>query len=302
MNSKGFALSELLIALFLGSVLSALAVSVFLQNVRSQADRSMQQNMMQDAQLALDILQFELRMAGFSAHQIVQVESTAICSGNYQWIMDVNHGLDLAVNAQESLRGTKLNGNCLTLKPVANTDVLIIRRLGNQAKAFNETLAEAWYFLQKNNPEESRFVYLSAWPNDGTITLDDKLWAVESRIFYVRGYSVQGDNIPSLIMVTPTKTGFQQQVLIENVEALQFEWVIQQENSYQVIRKPTLEQLNHASLARIFLLMRYGGKQVQDSDQTPFLLAENQAFPVADSQYWHRLLVSSVKLRNRGME
>lgn len=300
MKQHGLSLLELLISLALGATLSLAFTQLYLQSQQQQRYALAMVEVHENAQLALDILQYELRMAGFSKGATVQAYSASDCADEKSWLLDFSTGVDIQANTDHSIFGVPMATSCLRIPFVEHSDVLWIRRLASRPVIQAEDFNQAWYWLETHQPSESHFAYLESWPRADQLATIKNLWPVHSRIYYVRGYSVRGDKIPSLVMVTPTRTGFQQQVLIEGVESMQLQWQVKEGEHWQLYRRANQEQLQAAVLARVYLLLRHRHPLKEKSSNTHYLLADSQAIRVDDQRYYRQVFSQSVMLRNHG--
>lgn len=302
-RQKGLTLTELLISMALASIISLGLSVIYLESRKQQQQELAVLEVYENGQLALDILQHELRMAGFAVQKTPVLAQHLSCEDARLWLMDFSRGVDVQANANQSVYGVPMNHVCLSVKPVAGSDVLWIHRLAEQPLLEAQTLPQAWYVMQSydasGKPEQSRLMYLSEWPDE--IEAGAELWPLQSRIYYVRDYSVAGDSIPALVMVTPAADGFQHQVLIEGVEQLQLEWLIRlPDQTMQAVRTPTAQQLDNTVLARIYLLVRHRLPLADALAEKHYRLAGDAFHQPHDSRYIRQVFSSSVMLRNHG--
>lgn len=302
MRQKGFSLLELLVSLALAASLSAAFTRLYLQSQKQQQHSLAVTEVYENAQLAMDILQYELRMAGFSKGAQVQAYSGRNCPDEKAWLLDFTTGIDTQANTAFSVFGVPMNTSCLKIAFVEGSDVLWIRRLASQAIQSEDAFYEAWYWLEKHHQADSQFAYLDTWPTAAQLATIKQLWPVHSRIYYVRSYSVKGDNTPSLVVVKPTPTGFKHQVLIEGVESLQLQWQVKDNQHWQLHRPPSKAQLQQAVLARIYLLVRNRRPLQGINSDADYVLADSKAIDVDDRRYYRQLFMQSVMLRNHGVD
>lgn len=293
-REQGISLVNLLVSLALSASLLLLLSQLLQQAFHSQ--RALQQRVLlqEDAQLSLQVLAQELRLAGFSANTQPVTIPLDHCNESKDWILDLQMGVDTNSSENLSVLGVNLR-ECLNIVAREGTDVLFIRRLAASPQQVGQSFAKSWYLLKKGQLSESYFIYLEHWPAD-LLGAGDSLWKLESKAFYVRDYSRLGDTIPSLVMVSSNTTGFDHQVLVEHVEALQLQWLIQQEEgSFYLKRHINAEELNRSVLLRLHLLMR-AGKAGESQAISSIELAEN--YPLEHPEFSYQYFVSSVYLRN----
>lgn len=300
MKQQGLSLLELLISLSLAAALSVAFVRLYLQSQQQQQHTLAMAEVHENAQLALEILQYELRMAGFSKGAEKQIYNASHCAAEKAWLLDFSTGVDVQANAQRSVFGVPMNTTCLKIAFVEHSDVLWIRRLASQPIDTEKDFYESWYFLEQYNSADSHFAYLDVWPTNEQRANIRHLWPVHSRIYYVRGYSVKGDDIPALVVVKPTPSGFQQQVLIEGIESLQLQWQVKDSERWQLYRQVNETQLQHAVLARIYLLVRHRTPLQGINSESHYRLADSTVLAVDDRRYYRQVFSQSVMLRNHG--
>lgn len=295
MHQQGMGLVNLLVSLALSASLLTMLFQLWQQSQQLQHTQHMRLQIQEDAQLILQSLMQELRLSGFSANSEVAAASVDDCPTSKQWIMQLEQAVDTQADISNSVFGVALE-NCLDLSVRQGSDILFIRRLSAQPQQA-QGFVKSWYLLKKAQANESRYVFLERWPTD-LLTADDSLWRVESKLFYVRDYSVRGDNTPSLVMATANATGFDQQVLAENVEALQLQWLIKQaENSFILQHRPNANELAQAVLLRLHLLMRGSKQTEQETVQTAYQLATSYSPEQLEYNYYY--FSGSAFLRNR---
>lgn len=259
-QQQGIGLTELLISMAMAATLSLALVTVHLQGSRQYQQQIAWQDASENGQFALQLLQHELRMAGF--YRPVQAAlPAAFCEEVFHWMMDIKPGLDVLHSGQlQSARGIAGHHACLNIAPLENTDVLWVRRLAAQPVQEDQLLPKDWYLLQTYHGKQltdSRFVYLNGWADvSSAADVQYLAWPLRSRLFYIRSYSVKGDNVPSLVMVSPMKDSFQHQVLVEGIDALQLEWGVTEQQKLRFIREPLAGQLDSAITVRIYLRSR----------------------------------------------
>lgn len=295
LREQGMSLINLMVSLTLSVSLLALLFQLMQQAQTNQQAIQMRLVLQEDAQLLLHTLTQELRLAGFSADVAIPAVELDDCNSSKQWILNLEQGIDTQNDSHNSVLGVSLE-SCLNLSVRPQTDMLFIRRLAAKPQQADQSFVKSWYLLKKTPMNESRYVYLEQWPDD-LLTENDSLWRLESKVFYVRDYSIRGDNIPSLIMASPNAAGFDHQVVAENVEALQFQWLVKQgEDSFILLRQPQADELAEVVLLRLHLLMRGDKRRLVDGELR-FDLAESYQPP--QQEYYYQHFSSSVYLRNK---
>lgn len=297
-REQGVSLINLLVSLALSASLLLLLSQLLQQAFHNQQVLQQRVLLQEDAQLSLQTLAHELRLAGFSANTDPTSISLNHCNESKDWILDLQAGIDTNISEDFSVLGVNLR-DCLNIKSRHGSDVLFIRRLAAEPQQQGQSFVNSWYLIKKQQRSESYFVYLTRWPAD-LLNAGDSLWRLESKVFYVRDYSRQGDHIPSLIMASANATGFDHQVLAEHVEALQLQWLIKQEEGDFYLKRHVSEQeLTHSVLLRLHLLMR-AGKSQEAITTNSIELAED--YPLPSPEFNYQYFVSSVYLRNHAKE
>lgn len=303
-RQRGFTLAELLVVMALSAAICAGMTSLYLTVRQQQQDALIQTEIYDSAQLVLDLLQAEFRLAGFTPMHNVPIPEDLPCRESFSWMMDFSYPVDMQHNYEESVLGVPLNESCLRIQAVAGSDILFIRRIAPKPQSMDVSLASGWYLLEPLplvlDSSAYQFRYLSGWQD---VAVEERnryrFWSLQSRIYYIRPYSVQGDGIPSLVMVTPQATGFQHQVLLEGIEILQLQWLINEDDQFLRSRQPTASQLEQVRLISFAFVIRHWQKQTGTQHSAKqYQLFEN--FSPSTAEYVRQVFHSSVVLRNQG--
>lgn len=308
MNSQqwGLTLVELLISLALASVITTGMTKLYIELRRQEHTANALAEVYENGQLALDLLQYEIRMAGFSPIDAVTTPHDFPCAQAFAWLVDFQHPLDVQANHLTSVLDVPFTHGCLRIQAVPDSDILWVRRIASQPIMLNQPLSAGWYLWVANEASEEIAAYqlrfVSGWQD---VSLEERdfyqLWALHSRIYYLRAYSaVAGDGVVSLVMATPNATGFQHQVLIEGIEMMQFAWLIKNGETFYRPTKPNRDQLAQVKAMQIHLLVKHRHALGEDIPLKNYQLVK----PVipTDKRFFREVFSSSVALRNQGGE
>lgn len=291
---QGASLVNLLVSLALASYLLLLIAHVLQQSLAKQNFYQAHLLLQQEGNLILQLLSEEVRLAGFFAYSFTSVLPADECGDSRLWAFDVSHKLDTQANHQRSVLQVPLQEECLSIRARENSDMLFVRRLSVVEQGLDFSFEKAWYLLQKDEGHDE-FVFLESWPSE-LLRDGDTLWKLESKLFYIRDYSVQGDNIPSLVVAKPVARGFEHQVLVENVETMQLQWQVKiDEDNFSIENTPGAEQLSKAVLLRVYVLLR---SDSIEPTQRELVLASPYA--MSDQGSYYQAFSSSVYLRHQG--
>lgn len=189
----GFTLVELLIAMALGMFLLMGLVNIFIGSKETFASQAGMSRMQQSGRFAIDLLQTEIRMAGFSG-----CYSTAGEPKNTLNIdpPPVEFNIGEAINGYEATGTGQWNGSS-TLNELPNdvdednvtsdTDIILVRRAGNDGLRLASAMpnTSATLFIESNlNPEPIA--------DDDVLLLSD---CSKSAIFQVTNYTVSSGGI-----------------------------------------------------------------------------------------------------------
>ncbi len=318
-SAQGFSVVELMVSMALGIMLSAVFVTTYLSAKRNALYDEQLARMQESGRYAMRLLSRELTMAGFyagvpSVSRIVSVAVAGDCS-EQGWALDAENSLEFINDysgnsvpvSQNSTVLTCLDGNAIQL----NTDVLAIKRTASEASLrrgdivdrFAVSAAEAWYLRVALDG-------LADWVKLRPIDLHDlsmaspsySYWEAVSKIFFIRSYSSSpGDGIPTLCMEILAGDRMTSRCLIEGVEDLQFEFGIDTDadgvpNQYK--RAPTGEEMQHAVIAKIYILLRSISAISNYKNHNSYALGQKIVLPRHDV-YLRWVISSSALLRNR---
>ncbi|HEY9034105.1 MAG TPA: PilW family protein [Pseudomonadales bacterium] len=332
-KQQGLTIVELIVALALGVVLVGGITQVYLENKRNYVQDEAMARLQENGRFAINILKRELKMTGFfgigTDIDLLTVPSVSGgCAGSPTWALDFSTAMDFvndsAASPGASVRGVSFGGDCVQGGNVlAGTDIISIKRVADRETIVAGVYADGlvagdekkkrWYLQVEIDPAiggtimDNDFVYIDDSGFDATILTPANnlnLWLVQNRIFYVRDYSVTaGDGIPTLVMAMLADNQFEQQPLVEGVEALHVEFGIPEANSQngtprRFVANPTAAELDSATVARVYLLLRSRDPVNGYTDNKTYRLGSLPEIDPADKRYMRRVFTTTVGIRN----
>lgn len=248
-NSEGFGLIELLVAMAIGLLLMGATLTLYLDLSRSNQEMARVNQQIEAGAIAMQLLREDVQHAGFWNGYVPEFDDfthsgvpadypTAApdpCSPFSSWGASATERANRIGTALQVF--ADVPAGCSTQLPdkVAGTDVLVVRYaqscVAGTANCDALTAGEV-YFQSSQCESEARYAlasYVSAsnpvplTQRDCTTVAERRKWV--SNIYYLRTYAVTaGDGIPTL-MRSEFSAGVQQPAvpLIEGVEAMRFE-------------------------------------------------------------------------------
>lgn len=309
-RQRGLGLVELMIAMLLSLLLSVAIISVFAANSRSFKKDENILRMQDDARHALREVAFELSMAGHYADLLIpgsvtpddSLTLTTDCgpAGSDDWMYQTvlpGTGQFLSVVAVDnaSAADAAANFSCIDAGEFKDgTDIVSIKRVAG---------------IRAGPPESGR-VYLRTngtvgllfqQPITGTPAINIPLpradWEYRPSIFFVRNYAVvPWDGIPTLCkkVLGGATPGMLTECLASGIENLQVEYGIdttEDGNANVFLADPTLEQMQTAVSARIFVLARTTDNDIRYENEKTYNVSNAAPFVPGDG--FHRRVVST---------
>lgn len=332
-QQQGLTVVELLVALALGVVLVGGITQVYLENKRNYVQDEAMARLQENGRFAINLFKRELKMAGFfgigtNFNNVVVPEVDEGCVATNDWALDFTTAIDFVndstSNVPATTRGVSLGANCIESgRVLPGSDILAIKRVADRETVINgeyntgigagEERKDRWYLQVEIDPSiggavmGTDFVYVdSSGFATGVVgsSSNMNMWLVQNRIFYVRDYSVEvGDGIPTLMMASLTNSEFRQQALVEGVEALHIEFGIPGPNSngapVRFVSDPAADDLNNATVARVYLLLRSREPINGYTDIKTYRLGSLPVIDPADKRFMRRVFTTTVGIRNR---
>lgn len=232
-RQQGFTLTELMIAMALGLVLMAMAVTAFGVMIRSARQANQLAELQQNAQLVMTLFHNELANVGFWGGQSEPLTALAFAmpgapvgdcaeqlldSGSFpQPAQDF-----VTLYAQTTQSGRQLN--CIT-NPIPQTELLQVKRLVGLKTAVSDMRQNRFYL--ETDWQHSRFV------DSGSAALNDRYgyYPYQHLVFYLQQQRVNGLSIPVLMRKRLTRNQAGNAVIstdsvMDGVERMHFEFGI----------------------------------------------------------------------------
>jgi type IV pilus assembly protein PilW len=335
MNSRGFSLIELMLAMLIGIIIIGGVMSLYISTRNTQRVSKDQLQMIADARFVIETISYDLRHAGYWGEadfsQSIRCRlDDPLCTGadmlvtatgdcETRWYIDLNRPMVASDNL------TNWAASCTANGYLAGTDVLGVHFAdSNTVESLTPVnlLAAGVVFLRSNYQAGGLFIGtaipttgpydLPLWPNIAENNSRTKNRRLMSNVYYVSSYtSTPGGGNPSLRRVE-LKAGpvMEDSVLIPNVVDLQFEYGVDTDdplddsaNSYVSANNIPLDNTGAPAWARvrsvkIWVLLRAERKDRDGvAGAQTFTLANNP--PVTYNDGFRYYMASSiVKLRN----
>lgn len=279
-RGRGFSLVELMIALTLGLLLMSGIVLVYLESGRQALLEAEGARLQQAGRYALSLLQHELVMAGFYGRltdtaSVPRHPSAPGCGALAGWALEPLPAIDVidqvAAASRLSVRGQALE--CLPsgsggIAPA--TDVLVIKRTaaeptlarGQLTAGLRGAEASQWYLQTDERAGSARWHYVGDGGDfpAGSDGPGQYFWEAYAAIFFIRPWSQAGDAVPTLCVERLSANSMGPvECLVEGVEDLQLRFGLDADGDGRAERfsdRPTAEELDRASVARVALLLR----------------------------------------------
>jgi hypothetical protein len=193
------------------------------------------------------------------------------------------------------------------------TDLLSVKRTaaeasvrqGQVAEGITSSTVQSWYLrLVAGEPKDWEKVATVDLLDPANVNPSESYWKAVTRIFFIRGYSDAedpDDATPTLCMETIAGDGMTSRCLVEGVENMQFDFGIDTDadgvpNLYK--SAPTAEELQHAVVANVHLLLRSINPVSGLKNGKTYTLGQKVVTARHDS-YLRRVFSSTVLLRNQ---
>jgi len=318
-GQRGVTLVELMVALLLGVLLSAAAVSAYLGSKRHYVYERQLARIQENGRYAKRLLAAELQMAGFYGGLLdtADLEPAAVgvdCS-DAEWALHPAVPLDLvddhsAASAPLSLSATRYT--CIDGAAVRpGTDLLAIKRTaaapsmlrGQVADELTAADSDAWFLRTLDGADPA---WLSVPPaallSAGMADPAASYWEAVARIFFVRRYAREpGDGIPALCMALLAGNAMTTRCLVEGVENLQLELGIDTDTdgiANRYVQNPAPAELGRAVTARVHLLLRSLTPLPGYRDSGTYRLGQHDLPAVPPDGHMRRVFSTTIRLHN----
>lgn len=320
MQSRGFTLVELLVALVLGLTLTGGIVSMYLQNRQNYLQDEEGARLQENARYALNLLKREVVMAGFIAgvtdyEDIPSASVTTDCVASGNWALDLSYPFDLIDDAStgSSLQpifgdgsGTPITWSCISASEIVDgADIISIKRTADR------------YSFKDGNPitagltQDSNQIYLDSYENHADFTwkmpgaalgtTDYENWEYYSKIYFLRAYSrTGGDNIPTLCSAELVGQDMATRCLVEGIEDLQIEVGVDSDDDNVpdfFTDAPTTANIEDAVMVRVYLLVR-SVNAIPNYTNTKNYVLGSKTIAAQNDGFIRRVFSTSVQMRN----
>ncbi|MBV2129455.1 PilW family protein [Arsukibacterium indicum] len=313
MQSRGFSLVEMLIAMLLGLLLLGFTVQIFASLSASSRQSQQLAQLQQNGQLALNLLHNELQNTGFwggvSLNDIAGAQvgfappgpdcrEDGLDSGSFPVAGEVFASL----YAKVAVSGRQLN--CLTgLAP--ESEILQLKRAIGLAVSRDELRPNRFYI--RPHWQQSRFVH----QDSSGLTADDVFYPYQHLVFYIQPQRLDDLTVPVLMRkrLVRSASGMARiatDSMIDGVERLHFEFGIDANLDGRLnYMLPTQlmsnehwqQQLGHIVSIRFYILLRSTLPDPSYINRQTYQMGASR-FDAPDDHYRRLLLAGSVYFNN----
>ena len=316
---SGFSLIEMMISITIGLFIVAALIGVLVSSSGSSKTNERTSELQSNGRYAMSTLSKELRHAGFHAYtplsNPIAISALAIgasasvpvvCGGNSNFVANIRQGIWGGDNSNP------FAANCIPANYRANTDVLVIRRLADQATASVNGVANAVYF-RSAYAQGNVFQFMnpvSVPTVAGNVNAENfELWQY---IYYI-GNDDTDATVPALRRVRlqtatdPIPGSMIDEMVVSGIEQLQVQYSIfnhvdgttQYYNASGLTGASTdtvATEWDDVHAVRLWLLARNAKAEAGYANTTSYVMG-NQIYTVNDS-FRRQLFTTVVQLRN----
>lgn len=337
---RGLSLVELMVAMLLGLILLAVMLQLFVGNrlgLQLTHDLTLTQ---QSARVTMNVMAKSIRAAdawGYAedATKVKDgIQSPALSSlpggCNQNWVFKVEEGLH-GYEGAANLGATGLTNNqyaCLgSTEYVPNSDILVVRFADQtQLKAtslLNTPPFKKSYFLREQLTVDmpvtltsGEKIFADFMPEAINLTRVTYNMPYQFEVYFVRPCAFLNtsgacaDQIPSLIRVRLVEDKLVEELLMQGVAQLQFEYgldsVAPDNQIDQFASASGVADWSKAQLVRMALLTRslQADRQIDETLKPPYTLVgdlPSYTVPAADKNFRHQVFLQDVTVRNRAL-
>jgi type IV pilus assembly protein PilW len=228
-TAAGFSLLELMVAMLIGTLLSAAVISTFLVSKAGYMVRDGQDQIQDNGRFAIHLMTEDMRLAGWWG---INIQSHLISPGDTA-TTDYGCGTGWASNTAQPLMALNQD-DVADHRPacidddnyLAGTDIIVVRHVGPPLNSENDIEAESVYL-------HSGLFTGTLFDADSSSTLDSVallteaeplyIYPLVSHMYYVRPWSQElGDGVPTLVRSALNGDSEEEEPLVDYVENLQF--------------------------------------------------------------------------------
>ena len=318
---KGFTLVEMMVAMTLALILSLGISQLFLSNKQTSTVTRNLGKMQDNLRTANHFLTGAIHMAG----QWGGIENTRFISGsmsfsgigscNSQWVQNFSEGLRGYNGALTTSNVSNLPSGCLS-NYLPNTDVLVVRYADSASMLEDSKLSAAGdkatirTRIDANKGFTGRLFKASDGPPDSksSATLNMPL---RVDMYYLKrcsetlGNGNCANTVPALARITLSDLNVIDQVLVEGIENLQFEFGLDTNltgfpNEYKAAHQ--VPNWRRVTSVRVAMMARSVQKDPHHQDSNTYHLSnDTSSFQPAESdrQFYRKLILQTVEIKNR---
>lgn len=316
---SGFSLIEMMISITIGLFIIAAMIGVLISSSSSSKTNDRTSELQSNGRYALNNLSKELRHAGFHAYtplsnptilSAIAISASAsvpgVCGGSTDFVANIQQGIWGGDNSNP------FPGNCIPANYRANTDVLVLRRLADQATASASGVANTIYFRSAYAQGNIfQFANAAAVPTvTGNAEAENfELWQY---VYYI-GNDDNDATLPALRRVRlqtasdPVPGSMADEMVVSGIEQLQVQYsifnVTDGTTQYYNASGLTGSSINTAATewdnvnaVRIWILARNAKAEPGYANTTSYEMG-NHTYTVNDS-FRRQLFTTVVQLRN----
>lgn len=263
LETAGYTMVELLIALTLGAFLAGSLIALFVGSKRTYNDNERSALLQENGRTALFVLANELRHANFWG-PVVNVANIIPPSSS---LAAADSSLDTCATWASSMTNPFVGSSapathsllsCMGATEIkADTSAVAIKRVGNNPMPWASIATDS--FFLRGHSMAGQIVKKISSTDPGPPATGQSDWAYQTVIYYIRPFAeTAGDGIPTLCAITgnPTLTN---ESIVEGIEDLHIEYGVDWDddgmpNSYQA--SPSAADMEKVVSVKIYLLVR----------------------------------------------
>ena len=311
-RQSGVTLIELMIAMTIGLVMMAGAISLFIQGKRSYLENERITRMQDDSRFALGELTRDLANAGFwgelpAAESITPDASLTLAVDcgppGVPWVYDFSNALTAVDNATGANAAAQFG--CIDAAVVQpGADVIGVKR--TTGNFFVPPLDNGAVYVKSNGVVGLLFKQPADTPPAVNVPAPSSDWLYSPSVWYVRNHASdadRADGIPTLCRKMLDTTGVPSMVeecIARGVEDLQIEFGIDTNGDAaadQYLADPTAVELGRVVAIRVFLLARSVEPQVGYHNSKSYQLG-NRPVITPDDNFYRRVYTATITTRN----
>lgn len=320
MHMHGLGLIELMIAVTIGLVLIAGALSVFVNSRQTYRTNQEFARMMESGNYALDQISQSVRLAGYwgkynTGDQVrrrtgdpsfaqLYLSSPATTDCTAGWYADTERGVEGLNNTNAGYQNTCIPDN----RYQADTDVLVVRHVDPTPLEAADLAANTVYIRADPNGAE---MFVGTIPPGGFLA-SALNYELVTQAFYVSDYNlVAGDGQPTLKkaalvagpeVYTPA-IGTSQEIVVPGVEDMQIQYGVDTNNdgsanSFIDANNVTATQWDDIVAIRVWLLMRNSFEDPDYQNTSQYRMPDGLYTPNPVDGYRRLLVTRTIKMRN----